>query len=465
MKNKNLSPPEKNISTEALLFQAPNRKKLRVCFDEPEITSDAGLLLLMQHPSVAREIEAFAECLDDPRTRHTHSTTELVAQRVFQILGGYEDANDCDSMRHDPLLKLAVGREADGEPLASQPTMSRFENAASTKDLLRLFHAQVDAFARAFQASVKKPAAIVLDVDPSAHLTYGDQQLTFYNHHVGDYCLMPFYVYEGQTGLPIASVVRPGKTPTTAEIKALLKRLVKRLRRRLPGVAIVFRADSHHTKPGIMDWCEDRQVEYITGLGPNTRLHEQFADAATEAKAIYQRYREQGHPEKVACVYASGFYQAGTWSQPRRVVCRVYHGPRGSDARYVVTSFHEASARYLYDTVYCGRGAAELMIKEHKLGLGSDRSSCHDVQANQLRLCLSNLAYLILHRFRSRVLKGTKLARASFSRIRLELLKSGARIVIRKTYVGVHLAANHPLKGLWSMLAARCAALRRCDSS
>ena len=302
-------------------------------------------------------------------------------------------------------------------------------------------------------------------MDPSAHLTYGDQQMSLFNYHVGDCCLMPFYVYEGQTGLPVAAVVRPGKTPAAAEIKALLKRLVKPLRQRLPGVAIIFRADSHHTKPAVMDWCESNGVEYITGPGPNSRLDAQFAAAAAKAKALYRRHCEQGQPERVACVHASGHYAAESWSRARRVVCRVYHGPKGSDSRYVVTSYQEAGARYLYDTVYCGRGKAELMIKEHKLGLGSDRSSCHSALANQFRLCLHNLAYLILHRFRWRALKGTALAKASFARIRAELLKAGARVVVRKTYVAVHLAESHPLRGLWGALAVRCAALRECDST
>lgn len=472
MKKKTLPPPEKEFATKELLFQGPNRQngrkgqKVRVVFDEPELTSDAGLLLLMQHPSVRREIETFAACLEDRRKRCAHSAAELVSQRVFQILAGYEDANDCNSMRHDPLFKLAAGGAANGAALASQPTMSRFENACGLRDLLRLFYAQIDAFARAFKTSVKSPAAIVLDVDPSAHLTYGDQQLSFYNHHVGDYCLMPFYVYEGQTGLPIATVVRPGKTPTGGEIKALLKRLIRRLRRHFPGLTIIFRADGHHTKPAVMDWCEDQeQVDFITGLGPNPRLNEQFKPAIAKAREQYQRYCQEGHPEKVACVYDSGLYQARSWSRPRRVVARVYHGPMGSDVRYIVTSFEEAGARYLYETVYCDRACAELMIKEHKLGLGSDRSSCHSALANQFRLCVQNLAYLIMHRFRARVLKGTHLARASFARIRLELLKAGARVVVAKTYVRLHLAESHPLRQLWNLLAIRCEALRRCDSS
>lgn len=461
MNKAKLTPPLAEVCQQPLLFQAPNRREVRVTFDEPEITSDAGLLLLMQLPEVSREISSLAACLPDTRKRCEHSYTELISQRVFQILGGYADGNDAESMRHDPLLKLASGRDADARPLASQPTISRFENRPTQKDLLRLFYTQIDAFARAFSPSGKCPPAIVLDIDPSAHLTYGDQQLTLYNHHVGDYCLMPFYVYEGQTGLPIASVIRPGKTPTHQEIKALLKRLVKRLRHHFPTTDIIFRADSHHTKPAVMDWCEEQKISFITGLGPNSRLNKQFQNASAKARARYEKNCRNGMPEKVACIYSSGYYQADSWSHPRRVICRVYHGPQGSDSRFIVTSFREASGQYLYDTVYCGRGSAELMIKEHKLGLGSDRSSCTSALANQFRLCLHNLAYLILHRFRSRVLKGTSLAKASFSRIRLELLKVGARVTIRKTYVRLHLSQNHPLADLWRSLAARCTALRQ----
>lgn len=203
MKKQNPIPLAEKFDQQPLLFQAPNGQEIRATFDEPEITSDAGLLLLMQHPDVQTEIKSLADC----RTRSQHSYPELIAQRVFQILGGYEDGNDAQTMRHDPIMKLATGRRADGDPLASQPTICRLENRPTLRELLTIFYAQIDAFPRTYR---KAPAALVLDIDPSAHLTYGDQQLTLYNHHVGDYCLMPFYVYEGQSGLPIATVIRPG---------------------------------------------------------------------------------------------------------------------------------------------------------------------------------------------------------------------------------------------------------------
>lgn len=456
-KNPKETPPPQS-EHQSLLFQAPNGKDLRVTFDEPHLTSDAGLILLMQAPQTRAYITKFAAAIADPRSRATHRLDEMVAQRVFQILAGYEDGNDCDALRDEAIFKLAVGRNADDAPLASQPTISRFENLPDKRDLFRLFYCQLDAFIESYREA---PDAIVLDVDPSACITYGQQEFQLYNSHIGDHCLMPFHVYEGQTGKPIATILRPGKTPAAWEILALLKRIVKRLRARWPGVDIILRADSHHTKPAVMDWCETNAVCHITGLGPNSKLGEIFAGAVQAAAAKYEKNRSQGRPDETACVYASANYQAGSWSRPRRVVCRVYNGPLGSDLRCIVTSFREASAQYLYETVYCGRGAAELMIKEHKLGLRSDRMSCTSANANQFRLFLHNIAYHILHRFRAIALRGTTLAKASFTRIRLTLLKSAARVTIRKTYVQLHLGENHPLKALWDTLAVRCRELRK----
>lgn len=404
----------------------------------------------MQDPTVKSAIGQMAGCLKDPRARCQHSLEEMIAQRVYQIIAGYEDGNDCDALRDEAIFKLAAGREAGGSALASQPTISRLENLPGPKELLRIFYAQIDLFVSSY---TKAPSAIVLDVDPTASRTYGQQELQLFNTYVGGYCLMPFHVYEGQSGKPIATILRPGKVPSAEEIKALMKRIVRRLRSHWPEVHIILRADSHHTKPAVMEWCEEHHLDYITGLEPNARLKKLFAHAAQQAKQRYEYYVQRGEPERTACIYASDFYAAGTWNSPRRVVCRVYHGPMGSDMRFIVTTFTQATARYLYDTVYCGRGNAELMIKEHKLGLKSDRMSCTSAHANQFRLFLHNLAYLILHRFRARLLKGTALAKASFTRLRLELFKTAARLTVRKTYVQVHLSRDHQNQKLWQGLS------------
>lgn len=445
-------------SQQPLLFQAPGGTEVRVTFDEPQMTSDAGLVLLAQDPFVQKAINKFSSCLTDPRRTPVHGMEEMVAQRVFQILAGYEDGNDCDTFRDNPLFKLLVGREAGDKPLASQPTISRLENLPGKRELIKLFYCQLDLFVESYGEEI--PEAIVVDMDPTAVITHGQQEFQFYNGHIGDHCLMPFHVYEGLSGKLIATVLRSGTTPTAGEVQGLLRRIARHLRSAWPEVQIIFRADSHHTKPAVMDWCEKNKVDFITGLSPNKKLNELFAEKIAQAKANYESLCAAGRENDKAIVFADGNYAANTWSHKRRVVCRVYHGPLGSDVRYIVTSFREADSRYLYTTVYSGRGNAELMIKEHKLGLHSDRMSCTRAEANQFRLFLHSLAYTLLHRFRGTLLKGSTLARASFTRIRLELLKSAARITIRKTFVRFHLSEHHPLKRLWRELSVACSVLQ-----
>ena len=249
-------------------------------------------------------------------------------------------------------------------------------------------------------------------------------------------------------------MIRPGKTPTDGEILALLKRLVRRLRAAWPEVQIPLRADSHHTKPAVMDWMETNGVGFITGLGPNARLDTQFADLIRRAK----NWRDETLRE--VRLYGSGGYAADTWNGTyRRVICRVVAGPQGVDTRYVVTSFERSGAKFLYEQVYCGRGNAELMIKDHKLDLGSGHASCHEATANQFRLFLHSAAYTVMHRLRE-ALRGTALAQARFSTLQTRLLKIGARVELRRRRIRFHLPSTFPLKALFSTLVAAFAPLR-----
>jgi hypothetical protein len=287
---------------------------------------------------------------------------------------------------------------------------------------------------------------ICIDMDPSAHLTYGQQQLSLFNTHVGDHCLMPFYIFDGCSGKIMTAVLRPGKTPVAGEIITVLKRLVAGIRERWPETRIVFRADSHHTKPEVLDWLHANEVDFATGLAKNEALERLFFDPINQARRDYQRQWERGHrgeggSELIVTRYAEELYAAGSWSQKERVVARIIVGPKGVDVRYIVSSFHQAGAKYLYETVYCQRGNAELFIKECKLGLGSDRSSCNRAESNQFRLLLHVAAYAILHRFRQSVLAGTKWERATFEEIRLRVLKVAGRLEVLKTRVKLHLAS------------------------
>ena len=279
-------------------------------------------------------------------------------------------------------------------------------------------------------------------MDPTADVAHGQQQLALFNAFEGEYCFMPFHVYEGLSGKFITTVLRAGKSPTAQEILSVLKRIVRRIRRVWPDVEIVFRGDSHHTKPEAMEWLEARGLQFITGLGPNRRLDALFAPAIRAAEKKYREQKQVGRPVRV---YARDFYAAVSWNKPRRVVCRVQVSAQGTDTRYVATSFQAAGAQYLYDIVYCGRGKMELMIKDHKVALRSDRTSCHRKEANQFRLFIHSAAYVLMHALRANLLKGSELAHAQFDTIRLRLLKIGTRLEVGRTFLRFHFPASYPM--------------------
>lgn len=433
-------------TTNELTFTTVNRKKVVAVFDAPNVTSDAGALVLREMDRHLGLIERLSRALNDPRrkTHIDHEQVDMLRQRVFQIACGYPDANDSDSLKSDPAFKVAVGRDplADAD-LASQPTISRLENTVSVRDLLRIGYALIDQFIASY---AKPPEAIVLDMDPTADTVHGHQQLALFNAFEDEYCFMPFHVYEGQTGKLITTVLRPGKTPAAADIISVLKRLVRRLRKAWPEARIILRADSHHTKPEVMNWLESHGVDYITGLSPNAKLATLFAETIRDAEVRYRRWGGTIRRHGVAA------YAAGTWSRERRVILRVQVTEKGTDTRYIVTSFEESEPKYLYETAYCGRGRMELMIKDHKGALASDRTSCHRKEANQFRLFLHSAAYVLLQAIRTQWLQGTALATAQFDTIRLALLKLGARVEVRTRVLRFHLPASCPYQDVFGRL-------------
>jgi hypothetical protein len=429
-------------TTSQLQFTPLKGKTITARFDEPRVSSDGGVLYMREVDQQIGLMDRLVEAIDDPRRQShiDHTLAELLRQRTYQISCGYEDADDCDHLRADPALKTAVGRDPEDDPaLGSQPTMTRLENAVTHRDLLRMGYAFIDHFIASYET---RPELIVLDMDPTADHAHGHQQLTFFNAHEDEYCFMPFHVYEGLSGKYITSVLRAGKVPTAPEILSVLKRIVRRIRHAWPEVRIVFRADGHHTKPDVMAWMDAHGVEFVTALSRNQKLNELFALAIQDAEKKYQRV---GRPVRT---YAATYYAARTWGSAQRVICRVYVTEKGTDVRYIVTSFQEAGAKYLYEVVYCGRGKMELMIKDHKVALKSDRTSCHRKEANQFRLFIHSAAYVLMHAFRSNLLRGSELATAQFDTIRLRLLKIGTRIEVGKTFIRFHFPASYPLQPL-----------------
>ena len=433
-------------------FSSIDRTKIQMVFDEPELSSDGGALLIREASLLNGIIDEMVDSILDERDQSyvKHTLRELIMQRVTQICHGYEDANDCDFLKDDAAIKVAVDRLPSDESLASQPTMTRLENSLSTRDLIRLFNSFVDNFLASYES---EPDCIVIDVDPTANVTYGDQQLSLFNGFYDDYCLMPFHVYEGLTGRLISTVIRPGKTPTADEIIALLKRIVRRTRKRFPKTKLIFRADSHHTKPAVLDWLEANDVRYVLGLATNKVLQREVESMLGPMKETQRRLMDKRRR------FHSFSYGAGTWSRKRRVVARLEASSQGTDARFIVTDL-EGKASFLYDTVYCDRGNAELMIKEHKNFLKSSRTSCHRAEANQFRLFLHSAAYVIMHGLRATALKGTELANATFDTIRLRLLKIAARVQVGKTFVRFHLPQDCPAAQIFRLVANRIAAVR-----
>ena len=438
------------LTIPALSFAPVKRKSVTVLFDDPAVSSDGGALILKEVDRRIGLTERLAGAIADGRRQShvDHRLIELLRQRAYQICCGYEDADDCDALRADPVFKTAVGRDpVEEESLGSQPTMTRLENAVTRRDLVRLGYAFIDHFIASYD---RPPPMIVLDMDPTTDVVHGQQQLALFNAFENEYCFMPFHVYEGQSGKFITSVLRAGKSPAAAEILGVLRRIVRRVRQAWPAVRIVFRADSHHTKPALMDWMQAHGVEFVTGLEPNARLKALFAPAIQAAEKKFRARPWKG----TVRAYASGAYAARTWNAPRRVICRILVSAQGADVRFIVTSFPAASAKYLYETAYCGRGKMELMIKDHKTALKSDRTSCHRKEANQFRLFLHSAAYVLMHALRANLLKGSELARAQFDTLRLKLLKIGARLEAGRTFLRFHFPAACPAQQDWQRLTA-----------
>jgi hypothetical protein len=440
-------------------------KRWQVSFDEPELTSDAGIAAVQASGVGEDLIDALADAIHDRRRTPVHSVREILSQRLHLMMAGFHHGDDSDRLRHDSVFQSASGRDV-GAALASQPTVSRLENSVGRADILRLSLALLEWSLGHCQKSKKTLPMLVIDLDPSAHVVYGQQELGFFNGYVGDTCLMPFYILDGVTGRPLGAVMREGTTPNSGEILAVLRRIVEVVRRMLPETRILLRADGHLTKPAVMDWMEQqtgtgvgevsrRGVEYVTGLPGNKVLERLFAPAVKAAADKRARLVEQGGDASLEItIYTEATYAARSWSRQRRVVARIIAGPLGVDVRYVVTSLSGGSAQYIYQTIYCGRGEAERCIRECK-SLGSDTSPCTSATANAFRLIQHMAAYGILHRFREVVLEGTRWSRSMLGTIQLQLLKSAARVVVTARKVSLHLSAriDDEVRGAWRRAA------------
>jgi Transposase DDE domain group 1 len=439
-----------------LPFDLPSvcRKKVRLGFDGGRLSSDAGVLLLREAERKLGLASRLAGCLRDKRDPDLieHTLEEMLRLRMFAIAAGYEDADDCDWLRHDPVFKMAVGRLPEsGDALCSQPTMSRLENAPSKIELARLMAAMVDLFCESYR---REPASIVLDIDDTCDTVHGHQQLSLFNAYYDERCFLPIHIYEGQSGKPVAMILRSGQTPSGVEVRTVLEHVIRRIRRHWPKTHIVVRGDSHYGRDEAMTWCEQTPgVDYVLGFAVNKVLK---ALTDRQAQALARAHARSGQDKLRR--FMTFDYAAKGWDKERRFVARIEATARGVDVRYVVSSL-EADAEPLYETLYCARGGSENYIKRHKSQLASDRTSCRKPEANQFRLILHTAAYWLLLAIRQAAPRRSALAIAEFATLRLHLIKIAARVVEGVARIRIHLPSTCPNAAVLRAIAGRlCAA-------
>jgi hypothetical protein len=436
-------------ATARLRFAGAAPLPLEASFDGGRLTSDGGLVWLAEAEAALGVCAAFAAAIPEWRAPHLVRQPRelLVSQRVFQIAGGYADQNDADSLRTDPLLKWVCGRLPEsGRDLASQPTLSRLENAVGPRTCYRLGAALLGVYLRE-RERLGVPERILLDCDGTDDPAHGQQEGVAYHGYFGQHMYHPLVVFDGDTDQLVAAVLRPGNSHGSRGAVPVLKRLVGTMRARWPGAEIELRADSGFAVPAVYAFCEREGLTYTVGLVPNPRLAALAAPLLAEA---VRQQRETG-AEKVRLV-GEAAYQAETWPHPRRVVFKAEALAKGPNTRFVVTNRADPPLA-VYDR-YVDRGEPENWVKDLKRGCSADRLSDHRFWANQFRLLLHAAAYWLLDTIRRWLMVAGE-ARMQLDTLRLRVVKVGGRVLEWFTRVRLHLASSHPGQPLWLLLANR----------
>jgi hypothetical protein len=418
-------------------------------FDGGRLSSEGGLLALREIERRLGLADRLASCLVDPRApeRVVHRLAEIIRFRMLMIGAGYEDGNDADALRRDPMFKLALDRLPAGEELCSQSTISRLENLPDRRALLRLGRALVEQYCGSFRAVPKR---IVLDIDDTFDRVHGGQQLRLFNAYYDDYGFQPIVVFDAE-GRFVTALLRPGKRPSGVEIRGFVRRLIGALRSHWPKVEILLRADSHYACPEVFDWCRKNRVDWIFGLAPNAALRRHVAALEKSTAARFKAAPGRGKVRRFAQFHDA----AESWSRVERIIARVEAGVEGTDTRFIVTSLEGGRAKHLYQRLYCARGQAENHIKAWKNHLAADRTSCHAAEANQFRLFLHAGAYWLLWSMRRVMPKHSVWRVMQFDTLRLRLIKLAARVVELKTQVKIHLPSSAPDQAIFAMLLDR----------
>jgi hypothetical protein len=443
-------------------FQNLGCREVVAAFDGGKVTSDAGGVLLREVDAHFGFIDQFARCFTDHRDPELveHPLADLLKQRIYGLCLGYDDLNDHDRLRHDPLLAVLVGkkdplgdarlrRRDQGKALAGKSTLNRLEltpvraNADSRyKKTVAHLDAMQSFFVDAFlQQYVVPPQRIILDVDATDLPLHGHQLGRFFHGYYDEYCYLPLYIFCGDH--PLLALLRPADIDACTGLLKHLSRIVTHLRHHWPQVQIVVRGDSGFCRDYLMRWCENNGVDFLFGMAKNPRLLKILGKELHEAKELFTQTHQ------AARVFKDFTYRTHkSWSRERRVIGKAEHLAKGPNPRFVVTSLtpEAIAAPTLYEDEYCGRGAMENRIKEQKLYLFANRVSCATLRANQVRLCLSTVAYILMRALRQFGLQQTEMAQAQCDTIRVKLLKIGATVKVTVRRVCLALSEACPFQ-------------------
>jgi len=449
-----------DCNSQQMEFQGVGHRRVVAAFDGGDVTSDAGALLLREVARGSRIIDRFAECFQDHRDAGLveYSVRDLVGQRVVGLCLGYEDLNDHDRLRNDPLFCALVERiSKDGKATcAGKSTLNRLEltkaEATAENRYKKVVHEGakieklfVDVFIEA--QGKHRPKEIWLDLDATDDPIHGEQEGRHFHGYYDQHCFLPLYVFS--EGHLLSARLRTSDCDPLEGVIDDISRIVGALRRKWPGVRIIVRGDSGFCREELMAWCEAHGVDYVLGLSKNPRLERMIEKDLKKAK---RKFKKTG---KAARRFRNLKYRTlTTWSKKRRVVAKAEHLPDGANPRFVVTTIEkrETGARALYEELYCARGDMENRIKEQQMGLFSDRTSSHTLRANQLRLWFSGLAYVLIHELRRIGLKNTALKSAQAWTIREKLFKIGAVVTISFRRIKLAMASAYP----WRETFAEC---------
>ena len=424
-------------------------RPLVVKFSDLDLSSDVGILLARQAEQPLSICQGLADCIEEWRDplKLVHTLPQLVTQRVFQILAGYEDADDSDALRHDPIYKMVCARLPITQEhlLASQPTMSRLENHVTVKENSQMRRFFMDRFIECYPSA---PETITLDIDGWDAPTYGEQELSKYHGYYGHQMYFPVLINEASSGFPVVAQLRAGNTHPGKGVAVVLRWLFWRLRRAWPGVNIELRGDAGFALPELLTLCERSGVNYAFGIAGNAVLKRKIANLLEQARVVCCLTQQK------ARLFDDVYYAAKSWSEPRRVVMKAEWLLKGENPRFVVTNL-ELTPKHLYDEFYVARGAtSEHPIKELKCAIQAGRFSCQTFRANQFRLLLAQGAYLLMLSLRWAA-RGTQFEHAQVERLRSCLIKGAARVNVSARRVFVELASYCPFAEDIQLIAQR----------